>query len=200
MISYEYPLSERIRTLLRLEDLYQRLDYYISKNEALQNHVALLLIFEILEVASRADLKSDLLQELERQKQSLEELRGNPEISAPALDDILRQIDRSASRLYQSSGKIGQELRENEWLMGFSLFRRTAEPEAEPSAAPYVNLPWQCLYFLPEPHGHGSLRPIFWPGRVNGCGFSSTATSPSSWAWRSASDTPEPPSPKTGCS
>src|SRR5215510_12711739 len=21
------------------------------------------------------------------------------------------------------------------------------------------NLPWQCLYFLPEPHGQGSLRP-----------------------------------------
>jgi len=126
VISYEYPLSERIRTLLRLEDLYERLDYYVSKNEALQNHVALLLIFEILEVASRADLKSDLMQELERQKQSLEQLRGNPEISASALDNILRQIDQSVSRLYQSSGKIGQELRENEWLM--SIKQRTTIP------------------------------------------------------------------------
>ena len=117
MISYEYPLSERIRTLLRLEDLYERLDYYLGKNEPLQNHVALLLIFEIHEVASRADLKSDLLQELERQKQSLEALRGNPEISESALGNVLRQIDQAASRLYQASGKIGQELRENEWLM-----------------------------------------------------------------------------------
>src|ERR1700694_2221658 len=23
----------------------------------------------------------------------------------------------------------------------------------------HVNRPWQCLYFLPEPHGQGSLRP-----------------------------------------
>src|SRR4051812_18646162 len=23
----------------------------------------------------------------------------------------------------------------------------------------YANLPWQCLYFLPEPHGQSSLRP-----------------------------------------
>ena len=67
MISYEYPLSERIRTLLRLEDLYERLDYFLGKGEALEHHVSLLLIFEIYEVASRADLKSDLLQELERQ-------------------------------------------------------------------------------------------------------------------------------------
>lgn len=77
MISYEYPLSERIRTLLRLEDLYERLDYFLAKHDAPEHHVALLLVFEIFEVASRADLKSDLMQELERQKQSLEALRGN---------------------------------------------------------------------------------------------------------------------------
>jgi cell division protein ZapD len=126
VISYEYPLSERIRTLLRLEDLYERLDYFLEKNEPLQHHVALLLIFEIYEVASRADLKSDLLQELERQKQSLDALRGNPEISEQALESVLRQIDQAASRLYQASGKIGQELRENEWLM--SIKQRTNIP------------------------------------------------------------------------
>jgi cell division protein ZapD len=126
VISYEYPLSERIRTLLRLEDLYERLDYFLDKHEALQHHVALLLLFEIYEVASRADLKSDLLQELERQKHALEALRGNPEISEQALENVLRQIDQSASRLYQASGKIGQELRENEWLM--SIKQRTNIP------------------------------------------------------------------------
>ena len=81
MISYEYPLSERIRTLLRLEDLYERTLYFIAKSDPQEHHVALLCLFEILEVAGRADLKSDLLQELERQKQSLESLRENPEIS-----------------------------------------------------------------------------------------------------------------------
>ena len=126
MISYEYPLSERIRTLLRLEDLYERLDYFLGKASSHEHHVALLLIFEVFEVASRADLKSDLLQELERQKQSLEALRGNPEISEQALENVLQQIDQSASRLYHASGKIGQELRENEWLM--SIKQRTNIP------------------------------------------------------------------------
>jgi cell division protein ZapD len=126
VIGYEYPLSERIRTLLRLEDLYQRLDYFLDKNEPLQNHVALLLVFEIYEVAARADLKSDLLQELERQKHSLEALRGNPDVSEQALEGVLRQVDQAASRLYQASGKIGQELRENEWLM--SIKQRTTIP------------------------------------------------------------------------
>jgi hypothetical protein len=27
------------------------------------------------------------------------------------------------------------------------------------SLSGYTKRPWQCLYFWPEPHGHGSLRP-----------------------------------------
>src|SRR5690606_38011302 len=81
LISYEYPLSERVRTLLRLEDLYRKAWYFTAKSESVENHVALVLLFDILEVAGRADLKSDLLQELERQRQSLESLRDNPAIS-----------------------------------------------------------------------------------------------------------------------
>ena len=126
MISYEYPLSERIRTLLRLEDLFERAQYFAAKADAQEHHVALLCTFEILEVAGRADLKSDLLQELERQKHSLESLRENPEISQEALDGILWEIDRTSSKLFQMSGKIGQELRENEWLMGIK--QRTSIP------------------------------------------------------------------------
>jgi cell division protein ZapD len=83
-------------------------------------------MFEILEVAGRADLKSDLLQELERQKQLLESLRDNPDISQEALDNILWEIDRTSSRLFQMSGKVGQEMRENEWLM--SIKQRTNIP------------------------------------------------------------------------
>ena len=71
MITYEYPLNERIRTLLRLEDLFERSRHFIARTEPHDHHVALLTLFEIMEVASRADLKSDLLQELERQKQVL---------------------------------------------------------------------------------------------------------------------------------
>lgn len=126
MISYEYPLSERVRTLLRFEDLYERVEFFLAKADPLEHHVALTSIFEILEVASRADLKSDLLQELERQKQSLENLRENPDVSEEALDNILWQIDQASSRLYQTSGKVGQELRENDWLMGIK--QRTGIP------------------------------------------------------------------------
>ncbi|MDD5405193.1 MAG: cell division protein ZapD [Sulfuricella sp.] len=117
MISYDYPLNERVRTLLRLEDLYARVDFFITRPHAMDHHAALLSLFEILEVASRADLKTDLLQELERQKQILELLRHNPVISEEALEDILRKIVSTATSLHEMSGKMGQHIRDNEWLM-----------------------------------------------------------------------------------
>ena len=68
MITYEYPLNERIRTLLRLEDLFERSRHFVERSDPQDHHMALLTLFEIMEVAGRAELKSDLLQELERQK------------------------------------------------------------------------------------------------------------------------------------
>ena len=50
MITYEYPLVERIRTMLRLEDLFERARFYVDRTEAPEHHSALLTLFEILDV------------------------------------------------------------------------------------------------------------------------------------------------------
>ena len=126
MISYEFPLNERIRTLLRLEDLYQRAHYFVSKDDPEEHHVALTTLFEILDVGGRADLKSELMQVLERQKQHLDTLRNNPAISQGVLTTVLADIEKAVSDLFLSSGKTGQELRENDWLMGIK--QRSAIP------------------------------------------------------------------------
>jgi cell division protein ZapD len=126
VITYEYPLNERIRTLLRLEDLFERSRHFIARTEPHDHHVALLTLFEIMEVASRADLKSDLLQELERQKQVLAAFRNNPEIAEEALASVLRDIEQASQALFSMTGKIGQYLRENDWLM--SIKQRTGIP------------------------------------------------------------------------
>ena len=117
MIIYEYPLNERIRTLLRLEDLFERLGVLLSRDDAIDHHFALLTLFEILEVASRADLKSDLLQELERQRQVLVAFRNNPDIAEDILLQVLGDMERASTALFAVAGKIGQHVRENEWLM-----------------------------------------------------------------------------------
>ena len=117
MITYEYPLSERVRTLLRLEDLFDKVTYFANQEHPMEHHVALNILFEILEVASRADLKFDLVQELERQRQILLSFRNNPDISEDALNGALYEIEQASTVLLSMHGKIGHYLRENEWLM-----------------------------------------------------------------------------------
>ena len=117
MITYEYPLSERVRTLLRLEDLFEKITYFAQQEHPMEHHVALNILFEILEVASRADLKFDLVQELERQRQILLSFRNNPDISEDALNGALQEIEEASAVLLSMHGKIGHYLRENEWLM-----------------------------------------------------------------------------------
>jgi len=126
VIHYEYPLSERIRTLLRLEDLFERFDAHAVSPDPHAHHAGLLTLFEMAEVAARADLKSDLLQELDRQKSVLSALQGNPHVQDETLQNVLSAIDAAHHGIYLLPGKVGQHLREDDWLM--AIKQRAAIP------------------------------------------------------------------------
>jgi cell division protein ZapD len=117
VITYEYPFNERIRTYLRLETLFHRLMELVARDEALDHHYALATLFEVMDVGARADLKSDVLRDLEKQKQILNGYRGNPSIAQEVLDEVLQQIDHCFTQLNSLSGKAGHVLTENDWLM-----------------------------------------------------------------------------------
>ena len=118
MILYEYPFNERIRTYLRLEHLFLRLAELMSRSSPLDHHFALVTIFEVMDVGARADLKSDVLKDLDKQKQVLESYRGNPAIAESVLDKVIGQLDGCFTALNSQAGKAGQPLTENDWLMG----------------------------------------------------------------------------------
>ena len=117
MILYEYPLHERIRTYLRLEHLFLRLHLLVTRMDDLDHHFALATLFEILDVAARADLKSDVLKDLDKQKHLLDGYRGNPAIAEAVLDQVIGELDQCFNALNSQPGKAGQSLTENDWLM-----------------------------------------------------------------------------------
>ena len=117
MILYEYPFNERIRTYLRLEHLFRRLAVLVPREHPIDHHFALTTLFEIMDVAARADLKSDVMKDLERQKNTLNGYRGNPAIAEGVLDQIINQLDGCFEALNKQPGKAGQTLADNEWLM-----------------------------------------------------------------------------------
>src|SRR4051812_2534347 len=103
--------------MLRLEHLFDRLGQLIARDAVVDHHYALATLFEIMDVGSRADLKSDLLKELERHKAQFNSYRGNPSISESALDDVVGRIDTAFANLNEHAGKAGAPLTGNEWLM-----------------------------------------------------------------------------------
>ena len=117
MILYEYPFNERVRTYLRLEHLFHRLGDLAAREHPTDHHYAITTIFEVMDVAARADLKTDVLKDLDRQKHILNGYRGNPAISEAVLDEVTGQLDACFAGLNGLPGKAGQSLTENDWLM-----------------------------------------------------------------------------------
>ena len=93
MILYEYPFNERIRTYLRLQHLFRRLSVLVGREHPTDHHYAITTIFEVMDVAARADLKTDVLKDLEKQKHTLSGYRGNPAIAEAVLDDVTAQLE-----------------------------------------------------------------------------------------------------------
>ena len=117
MILYEYPFNERIRTYLRLEHLFRRLGELVIREHPIDHHYAITTIFEVMDVAARADLKMDVLKDLDKQKQILNSYRGNPAIAEVVLNDVTARLESCFSTLNGVVGKAGQTLTENDWLM-----------------------------------------------------------------------------------
>ena len=117
VILYEYPLNERIRTYLRLEDLFQRINYFLESDSSYEHHAALAALFQICEICVRPDFKSDLISELERQKQALLEFENDPNISESALNDTIKEVEEIKKNIYNSNNRLGQHIKNNDWLM-----------------------------------------------------------------------------------
>ena len=116
-IVYEQPLNERIRTFLRLEFLFDQTKAFLAGDSVWDSRAALSGILEILSIFSRADLKTEVMKELERQTLVLERLEENPSVDRSRLNDLLNQMDTLIDHMYSLKGQVGQELRQNEFLI-----------------------------------------------------------------------------------
>jgi cell division protein ZapD len=105
VLLYEFPFNENVRTLLRLEHLFDRLGQLVARDAALDHHFAVSTLFEVIEASARGDLKSELLKELERHKAQFNSYRGNPAVSEHALDDVVQRLEATFQALNAQTGK-----------------------------------------------------------------------------------------------
>lgn len=125
MILYEYPCNERIRSFLRVEHLFDRLFFFAEGEDVRHHQIAMATLFELLDLSERTDLRGAILQDLDRQRNTLAALREHPGVDASRLAAMLDELQSVNSEL-GALGRVGQNLRENEWLA--SLRGRLAVP------------------------------------------------------------------------
>jgi cell division protein ZapD len=130
-IIYEFPLNERIRVFIRLEQLFQQFNHHLHGENIASKRAAITVLFDIVAIFKRNDLKSEILKELDRYTNALNK---TPEKS----NKNTAQLVEISQKLYATTGKIGNHLIENE------LFQSIAQRSSIPSGT--------CSFDLPEFH------------------------------------------------
>lgn len=113
---YEQPLTERVRTLLRLELLYAEGAVAIAGDSEWHSRRAIENLVAILGVLSRGDLRSELIQELERLTTALQRLQDRSEIATERLHATLDRARGLTEELKASGGHPGRCLKNDELL------------------------------------------------------------------------------------
>lgn len=115
-VSYEFPLNERVRTLLRLEALFLQGHHHVGDASPWGGRAAFATLHDILNIFARTDLKSEIIKELERQSASLGRMRGKPEADQALLQRLLADLSRLTTALYEDASQVGIQLRKNEFI------------------------------------------------------------------------------------
>lgn len=114
---FEYPFNERVRNTLRLEFLLERMHLLAKQPDARMHQLALSGLFDVLDITERADVKSTLTQDLMRQRQTIVGYADHPHVNPHTFQKTLQDIDQCLENL-NNLGRIGQAVRDNEWLVG----------------------------------------------------------------------------------
>lgn len=126
-VSFEQPLSERVRTFLRLEFLFNLYKQYRSDHNEAGTRASLQALLEILTILSRTDLKNEVLKELSDQHATLTRLAARPDVDNARLQAILTEIAQALNGMQQLATQFaGSLLRSNDFLI--ALLNRTGIP------------------------------------------------------------------------
>lgn len=125
-IIFEQPLNEHIRICLRLEHLFAQIRHHIDLSSEWDSRAVIQAILDILAVIDRPDLKNKLVQALHQYLAALMQLEQLPRIDKQKLHRTIAQLNSYIDILHSNRSKIGQELRENEFLT--AIQQRTYTP------------------------------------------------------------------------
>lgn len=99
---YEEPVHERIRKFLRIEMLFNRINYLKDKESEHESYSSAVALTELYEMLTRADLKAELIRDLESHNAFFKKIResNKPGTDSSKLNSILEKQESHLSFLY----------------------------------------------------------------------------------------------------
>lgn len=125
-IVYEQPLTERMRTFLRIEFLSRQAQHHARQPSAWSSRAAMGSLIEILAIVTRSDVRGDVLKDLERQATTLSGFASRPGVDRTRLEALLERVSQLRQQLAGCGANYTQPLKESEFLA--AIRHRSAIP------------------------------------------------------------------------
>jgi cell division protein ZapD len=116
LIAFEQPLSERMRTFLRLEFLNDQALHHSRHETSYGARAAIANLLEMLAITSRGDIRADALKELDRHMLRLSHFQRSPGVDTERLAQLMIEVDKSRQALSAAGKQFLAPLRESEFL------------------------------------------------------------------------------------
>jgi cell division protein ZapD len=115
-LEFEQPLSERMRTFLRIDFLYQQLLYHAQDLTGFSARATIGTLLEILAILSRGDVRSEALKELERHTGILSSYSRRRNVNLERVKVLLGNVETLRSALAESTPQFMTSVKECEFL------------------------------------------------------------------------------------
>ncbi len=116
LVTYEQPLTERMRTFLRLEFLFRQAAHHSSGQGTWETRAAIGSLLDILAIVTRADVRKDVLHELERYAFDLEQYRSQPGVDSARLASLLNNVQSLRDQLNGCSKQLTKKIADCDFL------------------------------------------------------------------------------------
>lgn len=112
---YEFPLSEKVRNYLRLEQLFHQLNEVKFATTEFQYLYFFDVLFDLIDLIERLDLRTDFVRDFDAQEKNLVFWSQHPDIDSSALEQALQSLHRVVGVLKKNK-KLGASIREEKFL------------------------------------------------------------------------------------
>ena len=135
-MAFEQPLSERLRTFLRIEMLYKQALFHSQASTDLSARAAVSSLLEIMTILGRGDTRAEVLNELEHQTKTLASYRKQREVDLGHLKGFMDRIATLRAKLTDAGTSFMNPLKHSDFLN--AIKHRSAIPGGT------------CIFDLPD--------------------------------------------------